>query len=147
MMTSSRVRSLIEPTGEQITSPSYVLPASAGYPEAIRDQAQIDALVAHFRPHIRTREDERMFQGALYNPLNIEYIARHYHIPCPQGYSEAEMQVHIDATLNAMVPCRICGTPIRRHGRAYEELGGRCNWDCYESSDSDYDDTSSAATQ
>ena len=135
-------------TAEQVTAQPYHLPENEPYPEAIRDPLQLNALVAYFRPHIRSEGDEVMFQRVLYNPLNIEYVAREFRIPCPAGYSAAEMQLHVDATLNAMVPCRVCGDPIRLHGRAYKELGGRCHWDCYESSSNDDGDANAVnATQ
>lgn len=116
---------------EQVTAPPYHLPENEGYPEAIRDPVQQATLVSYFWPHIKNKEDERMLRGALYNPLNIEYLAGQLRIPCPQGYSAAEMEVYVDATLNVMVPCRCCGDPIRLHGQAYKELGGRCHWDCF----------------
>lgn len=102
------------------------LPPQKGYPEAISEPSEVNSLVSYFRPSIDAgRIDRHMLIGALYNPLNIEYVANKAGLPCPPGYSEREME----ARLNETVACPGCGHPTRRFGNEYVRWQ-RCNWDC-----------------
>lgn len=104
----------------------YLVPRK-GYPEVISDPDELRTLVNYFRPYIESGKlSSEMMMDALYNPLNIEYVAREVlHIDCPQGFGAIEMQ----ARLNRQVPCPTCGDMISVRRSEYIELG-RCNWDC-----------------
>ena len=98
-----------------------------GYPEAIRDPSELNALLAYFMPYVEAGKiDKLVVWGSMRNPLNIEHVARMLNIQCPPGYSLTEMEKRV----NTLVPCRVCGDMIALYSCSYAELGGRCNWDC-----------------
>lgn len=88
------------------------LPPHPDYREALHD-GELDCVVRHFMPHLQTAHHIGELLQALYNPLQIESLARELSVDCPPGYSETEMRIRGAAT----DPCQVCRAPIKRYGR------------------------------
>jgi hypothetical protein len=93
------------------------LPRHRGYPEAIDNGAELDLLVRYFLPHVhqKPRPHGEWLMHALYNPLNISWLASQLGVACPAGYTEAEMMARNAAT----DPCPLCGDPVARYSRSF----------------------------
>src|SRR5690348_11234808 len=89
------------------------LPPRRDYPEAIDDAGQLDYLIRYFLSYIKKdlAKYGQLLLHALYNPLNISWLARELNVACPPGYAEAEMKAR-NATLD---PCSFRGALVPRY--------------------------------